>query len=240
MVHNVIYAKTAFIWLKENACNAQQKSQVVQNAHRMAKNVNNASYNILSSTKQQEIATVNKHISLNNFNANYVQPNYYHVTNVITMVKNVCNVWVSILYWITIIKNANVSRLFTCMKIKLVNYALRRLLVALNVINKVKNVPRAKKIKTLLSMKISVVVSMGSISTSKKNLVACAQLRIQGQLSALQMDSKVYNATWPTLFLTNNRKNVNVSMAISSHQVHNANFVVKEYSIVKFVRAQIG
>ena len=64
----------------------------------MAKNVNNVSYNILSSTKQQENVTVNKHTSLNNFNANYVQANYYHVTNVITMVQNVCNVWVSILY----------------------------------------------------------------------------------------------------------------------------------------------
>ena len=68
-------------------------------------------------------------------------------------------------------------------------------MVAPNVINKVKNVPRAKKIKTLLSMRIFVVVSMGSISTSRKNLVAYARLRIQGQLSALQMDSKVYNAT---------------------------------------------
>lgn len=149
MVHNAIYAKMAFTWLKEGACNAQQKSQAVQNAQAMVNNANNVSCNIFFSIKQQVNVTANKHTSLMNFNVNYAQANYYHVTNAITMVQNVCNVWVSILSWIMIQNNVNVNRIFMCMRIKLVSFALRWLSVVHNVINKAKNVPYAKKMKTL-------------------------------------------------------------------------------------------
>lgn len=110
MAHHVIYAKKAFSWWKEDACNARPKSQAVQDVPSMANNAKNVSYNISSSTKKQVNATVNKHVSFKNFNANYVQASYCHVTNAIVMVQNAFNVWVSILYWIMIVKNVSVSQ----------------------------------------------------------------------------------------------------------------------------------
>lgn len=110
MAHHVIYAKKDFSWWKEDACNARPKSQAAQNVPSMANNAKNVSYNISSLIKQQVNATVNKHTSFKNFNANYVQASYCHVTNAIVMVQNVCNVWVRILSWIMILKNVSVSQ----------------------------------------------------------------------------------------------------------------------------------
>jgi len=116
----------------------------------MANNANNVSNNISSSTKQQPNATVNKHTSSNNSNANYAQAIYCHVTNAIAMVQNVCNVWVSILCWIMTLKNVSVSLVFMWNGIIHVSCVHRLLLVVHNVINKVNNVMDVKRMKTLL------------------------------------------------------------------------------------------
>lgn len=150
MAHHVIYAKKDFSWWKEDACNARPKSQAAQNVPSMANNAKNVSYNISSLIKQQVNATVKKHTSFKNFNANYVQASYCHVTNAIAMVQNACNVWVSILCWIVTLKNVSVSRVFMWMRIIHVSCVHRLLLVVHYVINKVENVMVVKRMKTLL------------------------------------------------------------------------------------------
>jgi len=87
-------------------------------------------------------------------------------------------------------------------------------------------------------MRHCVFVWMDSILTSKKNLVASARLKTQEQQNAQQMANKVYNATWQILSSINSNKYVNALMDISSRQVHHANFVVKEYNIVRFVQVR--